>query len=68
MLGDLNGYWSGSSTWIFQTPPAKGAVGKFNVHTTGELDQYMRCDYPRNRGDCREEGIITAVDVLSLGP
>jgi len=25
MLGDLNGYWSGSSTWIFQTPPANGA-------------------------------------------
>lgn len=26
MLGDLKGYWSGSSTWIFQTPPANGAV------------------------------------------
>ena len=27
ILGDLNGYWSGSSTWIFQIPPAKGAEG-----------------------------------------
>ena len=26
ILGDLNGYWSGSSTWIFHTPPAKGAA------------------------------------------
>ena len=26
ILGDLKGYWSGSSTWIFHTPPAKGAV------------------------------------------
>lgn len=26
MLGDLYGYWSGSSTWIFQRPPAKGAA------------------------------------------
>lgn len=26
ILGDLNGYWSGSSTWIFHTPPANGAA------------------------------------------
>ena len=26
ILGDLKGYWSGSSTCIFQTPPANGAV------------------------------------------
>ena len=26
ILGDLYGYWSGSSTWIFHTPPAKGAT------------------------------------------
>lgn len=25
ILGDLNGYWSGSSTWIVHTPPANGA-------------------------------------------
>lgn len=25
MLGLLYGYWSGSSTWIFHRPPAKGA-------------------------------------------
>lgn len=26
MLGDLYGYWSGSSTCTFQTPPSKGAA------------------------------------------
>lgn len=26
MLGLLYGYWSGSSTWIFHRPPAKGAT------------------------------------------
>lgn len=26
ILGDLKGYWSGSSTWIFHTPPANGAM------------------------------------------
>ena len=26
MLGLLYGYWSGSSTWTFHRPPAKGAV------------------------------------------
>lgn len=31
MLGDLNGYWSGSSTWIFQTPPANGATSAVNA-------------------------------------
>jgi len=24
MLGLLYGYWSGNSTWIFQSPPSKG--------------------------------------------
>lgn len=26
MLGLLYGYWSGSSTWIFQSPPSNGAA------------------------------------------
>ena len=28
MLGDLYGYWSGSSTWTFHKPPEKGAGQK----------------------------------------
>src|SRR5690606_68968 len=27
ILGDLYGYESGSSTWTFQIPPSKGAIG-----------------------------------------
>jgi len=33
ILGDLNGYWSGNSTWIFQIPPANGAEGIHHTHT-----------------------------------
>ena len=37
ILGDLNGYWSGSSTWIFQIPPANGArAPTFVSVNTGE--------------------------------
>lgn len=38
ILGDLNGYWSGSSTWIFQIPPANGAEGAHLVSVNAETD------------------------------
>lgn len=38
MLGDLYGYWSGSSTWIFHSPPVKGAVaGAWASETVGRM-------------------------------
>lgn len=48
MLGLLYGYWSGSSTWIFQRPPWKGAVrcqnrscfhGALHILSSGPLNR-----------------------------
>ena len=36
ILGLLYGYWSGSSTWIFQRPPWKGAVESVAVRALVE--------------------------------
>ena len=35
MEGDLYGYWSCSSTWIFQVPPAKGAARERSERARG---------------------------------
>lgn len=37
MLGDLKGYWSGSSTWIFHTPPENGAK-----EAKSAINEYLR--------------------------
>jgi hypothetical protein len=37
ILGLLYGYWSGSSTWIFHRPPAKGADMKSANSNSGKI-------------------------------
>lgn len=44
ILGDLYGYESGSSTWTFQIPPSKGAIGYGSAMWLG------LCDGARKRG------------------
>lgn len=53
MEGDLYGYWSGSSTWTFHTPLAKGAV------------RVTRC---RNQHDCCARIPLPEGPALSEGP
>lgn len=41
MDGDLYGYWSCSSTWIFHVPPAKGAEQTRHHGRGGELSRLV---------------------------
>ncbi len=72
MLGDLNGYWSGSSTWIFHTPPANGAVNAAIPEGIMRPDGNAVAEAGGGRSNARSVRIRTYAMVrnhsLSVGP
>jgi hypothetical protein len=63
ILGDLYGNCSGSSTWIFQTPLAKGAVGQLNFVLTPHIASGERLRQATTFGEAMRPGYrIRTVD------